>query len=343
MRARGAVAFAVALVAALLVGLWLGGHPSGLPGFLRDRFVAEPAGLTTEAAEVIKDNYFRPVGNTELANSSLQGMVRELRKRHNDRFSDYFSPEAWKASTRRSKATSPGSGSASPKSNGAAGAQGLRRLAGRRGRDRSRRHDRLGRRRIDRRRQQHRSDREDQRPGRDQGDGRRARRQDRQGRRDDPDPGRGRAAERQQPDEGRRRPQARLRPHALLQRRRPRRARRRRWKRSRGKGRKGSSSTCAATPAACSTRRCSAPASSCPKGEVVVSTKSRTQGDSVHKTVGGNLPKLPLVVLIDRDTASAAEILTAALADDGGATVVGTRSYGKGVFQEEQASPTAAR
>jgi carboxyl-terminal processing protease len=44
-----------------------------------------------------------------------------------------------------------------------------------------------------------------------------------------------------------------------------------------------------------------------------------------------------VVVLIDRGTASAAEILTAALADDAGAEVVGTRSYGKGVFQEEQA------
>ena len=42
-----------------------------------------------------------------------------------------------------------------------------------------------------------------------------------------------------------------------------------------------------------------------------------------------------MVVLIDRNTASAAEILTAALADDAGATVVGTRSYGKGVFQQE--------
>ena len=39
-------------------------------------------------------------------------------------------------------------------------------------------------------------------------------------------------------------------------------------------------------------------------------------------------------MLIDRNTASAAEILTAALAEDGDATVVGTRSYGKGVFQE---------
>ena len=72
-----------------------------------------------------------------------------------------------------------------------------------------------------------------------------------------------------------------------------------------------------------------------PEGKVVVSTDSRTQGHAVYKTVGGNLPKVSVVVLIDRNTASAAEILTAALADDAGAKVVGTRSYGKGVFQQE--------
>jgi carboxyl-terminal processing protease len=73
-----------------------------------------------------------------------------------------------------------------------------------------------------------------------------------------------------------------------------------------------------------------------PEDRVVVTTESRTQGGSVHKTVGGTLPRRPLTVLIDRGTASAAEILAAALADDAGATVVGTRSYGKGVFQEEK-------
>jgi carboxyl-terminal processing protease len=67
----------------------------------------------------------------------------------------------------------------------------------------------------------------------------------------------------------------------------------------------------------------------------VVTTDSRTQGHSVYKTEGENLPTVPVVVLIDRNTASAAEILTAALADDAGAKVVGTRSYGKGVFQQE--------
>jgi carboxyl-terminal processing protease len=73
-----------------------------------------------------------------------------------------------------------------------------------------------------------------------------------------------------------------------------------------------------------------------PEGEVVVSTKSRSQGESTYETSDGRVTKLPLVVLIDGGTASAAEILTAALADDGGAEVVGATSYGKGVFQEEQ-------
>ena len=56
-----------------------------------------------------------------------------------------------------------------------------------------------------------------------------------------------------------------------------------------------------------------------PKDEVVVTTDPAPRGDADYKTVGDNLPQLPLVVLIDRNTASAAEILTAALADDAGA------------------------
>jgi len=53
-----------------------------------------------------------------------------------------------------------------------------------------------------------------------------------------------------------------------------------------------------------------------------------------YDAVGGTLPRLPIVMLIDRDTASAAEILTAALQDHNVATVVGTRSFGKGLFQD---------
>jgi carboxyl-terminal processing protease len=41
-----------------------------------------------------------------------------------------------------------------------------------------------------------------------------------------------------------------------------------------------------------------------------------------------------MVVLVDHDTASAAEIVGGALQDRGRAKVVGTPTYGKGVFQE---------
>jgi carboxyl-terminal processing protease len=71
-----------------------------------------------------------------------------------------------------------------------------------------------------------------------------------------------------------------------------------------------------------------------PEGETVVTTESRSMGHREYDAVGDSLDPQPTVVLINRDTASAAEILTAALADHGLARVVGTRSYGKGTFQE---------
>jgi carboxyl-terminal processing protease len=46
-----------------------------------------------------------------------------------------------------------------------------------------------------------------------------------------------------------------------------------------------------------------------------------------------------MVVLVDRGTASAAEIVTGALKDRGRAKVVGTHTYGKGVFQEIEPLP----
>jgi carboxyl-terminal processing protease len=67
---------------------------------------------------------------------------------------------------------------------------------------------------------------------------------------------------------------------------------------------------------------------------VIVSTSGRTQPDRDYRATGGALDPRPAVVLINRDTASAAEILTAALAEHGLAKVVGERSFGKGSFQE---------
>jgi carboxyl-terminal processing protease len=67
---------------------------------------------------------------------------------------------------------------------------------------------------------------------------------------------------------------------------------------------------------------------------VIVSTAGRAQPDRDYDAVGGALDPPPMVVLIDGNTASAAEILAAALAEYDLAELVGTRTFGKGTFQE---------
>jgi carboxyl-terminal processing protease len=67
----------------------------------------------------------------------------------------------------------------------------------------------------------------------------------------------------------------------------------------------------------------------------IVSTAGRSQPRQVYLARGRAISsKIPMVVLVDRGTASAAEIVTAALQDRGRALVIGTHTYGKGVFQE---------
>jgi carboxyl-terminal processing protease len=72
----------------------------------------------------------------------------------------------------------------------------------------------------------------------------------------------------------------------------------------------------------------------------VVTTRGRDVRTQVYDATGGAIPtKIPLVVLVDGGTASSAEIVTAALKERGRAEVVGTHTYGKGVFQEIQSLP----
>ena len=67
----------------------------------------------------------------------------------------------------------------------------------------------------------------------------------------------------------------------------------------------------------------------------IVSTDGRAQPREVYMAKGDAIPtSIPLVVLVNADTASSSEIVTAALKQRGRATVVGTHTYGKGVFQE---------
>ena len=71
------------------------------------------------------------------------------------------------------------------------------------------------------------------------------------------------------------------------------------------------------------------------KSGTIVTTRGRAQPTTVYTALGNAIaPRIPLVVLVNRGTASSAEIVTGALKDRGRAKVVGTRTYGKGVFQQ---------
>jgi carboxyl-terminal processing protease len=66
---------------------------------------------------------------------------------------------------------------------------------------------------------------------------------------------------------------------------------------------------------------------------VVVSLRGAHQRTTVYRARGKAATSLPLVVLVDRGTASSAEVVAAALHDHHRATIVGQRTYGKALVQ----------
>lgn len=335
MRARGAVAFGVALIAFLVAGIYLGGHPSKLPGFVRETFTEEPAALVTEASEIIKDNYFREVGNTELSNASLQGMVRELRKRHKDRFSDYFSPESLEGFNQQIEGRFSGIGLSvvsikqglhvvkvfhgSPAEEGGikagenivsvegksiAGMSSTEATDQIKGPEGSQVTVGVEDPKTKKKREKTLTRAEVELPN---------------------------VSSRVFTTEGKKIGYVRLfsfsadaskqLAHGI--------------EKVQGEGAEGLVLDLRENPGGLLEEAVKTASLFLPEGETVVTTKSRTKGDSTKKTGSGKIVDVPFDILVDRNTASSAEILTAALKEDGGATVVGTRTYGKGVFQEE--------
>jgi carboxyl-terminal processing protease len=83
----------VCALGALLLGIFLGGHPDLLPGGVRDAFVEEDRALRAEIIEKIEDNFYKRVDEDKLDDASLKGIVDSLE----DPYSHYLTPDEAKS------------------------------------------------------------------------------------------------------------------------------------------------------------------------------------------------------------------------------------------------------
>ncbi|HTU14793.1 MAG TPA: S41 family peptidase [Solirubrobacterales bacterium] len=328
-----------AVVIGMVTGLWIGGHPENLPTAVSDIFIESPAGPgvspSDEAAEVIGRKYFRETDPDQVQDASIRGMVSKLRKQYKDRFSHYFDPKQLADFTDSIEGSFSGVGMTV----GEAGKNGLRvgyvfknspaddagietgdvivtvdgesikgesadltvaKIKGPEGTDVV-----LG---IKKR-------------------------------------GKGKTEEltltreeirvpitsnRVKDVDGQKLGYVRLTTFSNGASR----ALRRAVDKVREKGAEGLVLDLRANGGGLLPEAVLTSSIFVPKDEIVVETKSRTEKDETYRAVGGDIGDFPVTVLVNRDTASAAEILAAALQTNIDAPVVGTRTFGKGVFQQ---------
>ena len=71
----------------------------------------------------------------------------------------------------------------------------------------------------------------------------------------------------------------------------------------------------------------------CDKGSTLLIEKDKAGNEDITKSEKDPIINMPIVVLVNENSASASEILAGALKDNDKATIIGTTTYGKGVIQ----------
>jgi carboxyl-terminal processing protease len=88
-RLRTPLIVVVVALVALVVGVWWGGHPESLPGFMRDNLVTSDVATRAKLIDDVEANFYKPVSKDQLEQASFKGIVDSL----HDQFSDYYTPK----------------------------------------------------------------------------------------------------------------------------------------------------------------------------------------------------------------------------------------------------------
>jgi carboxyl-terminal processing protease len=335
---RAWTTLAIAVVA-LFAGIWIGGHPGNLPGPVRDVLTATPAAqsvsTSTEALELIEDRYFRKTSPDQLSSASIRGMIRDLRRRYGDRFSHYFDPEQMARLTEALQGSFSGVGmtvAGKDRKGLEVGSVFKGTPAARAGLERgdlivSVNGDSIRKETVETVVALIKGP-----AGTEVTLGVRS-------------PGRPRSRQITLTREeielpvtvtrtvrrgGKKLGYVRFGGFSEGSSLKLKKA----LERVRGRDVEGIVLDLRGNGGGLLPEAVLVSSLFVPKGKVVVETSSRTRGDETFKAVGGEIELPRLVVLVDRGTASAAEILAAALRDEDGVSLIGTRTFGKGLFQE---------
>lgn len=71
-----------------------------------------------------------------------------------------------------------------------------------------------------------------------------------------------------------------------------------------------------------------------PKDKIITYTINKYEDRNDYLSVGGDAEGMPLVMLVNENSASASEVVTGALRDYGAAAIVGKTTFGKGIVQQ---------